>query len=134
MRPRRYPYSGKKESAFVKADPELVEKLLRPRSVLLDSQSLTTRLQANDISVGNSICIDKGRKTMENKITMLDFGCGANTIDELIRGIDSYFDSVNIIGESSLNDYGRGQHDIIFRIAKVLRKIRENEEKASSDA
>ena len=24
MRPRRYPYSGKKESAFVKADPELV--------------------------------------------------------------------------------------------------------------
>lgn len=24
MRPRRYPYSGKKESTFVKADPELV--------------------------------------------------------------------------------------------------------------
>jgi len=24
MRPRRYPYSGQKESAFVKADPELV--------------------------------------------------------------------------------------------------------------
>lgn len=24
MRPRRYPYSGKKESAFVKADPALV--------------------------------------------------------------------------------------------------------------
>ena len=24
MRPRRYPYSGKKESAFVKADNELV--------------------------------------------------------------------------------------------------------------
>lgn len=32
MRPRRYPYSGKKESAFVKADPELVEKLLRNTS------------------------------------------------------------------------------------------------------
>ncbi|VLD16043.1 Phage protein [Streptococcus pneumoniae] len=28
MRPKRYPYSGKKESTFVKADPELVEKLL----------------------------------------------------------------------------------------------------------
>ncbi|WP_261103663.1 hypothetical protein [Streptococcus mitis] len=24
MRPRRYPYSGKKESTFVKTDPELV--------------------------------------------------------------------------------------------------------------
>ena len=29
MRPRRYPYRGGKESTFVKADPELVEKLLR---------------------------------------------------------------------------------------------------------
>ena len=27
MRPRRYPYSGQKESAFVKADPELVKTL-----------------------------------------------------------------------------------------------------------
>ena len=34
MRPRRYPYSGKKEPAFVKADPELVEKLLRNTSYL----------------------------------------------------------------------------------------------------
>ena len=34
MRPKRYPYSGKKESAFVKADPELVEKLLRNTSFL----------------------------------------------------------------------------------------------------
>lgn len=58
MRPKRYPYSGKKESAFVKADPELVEKLLRPRSILIDSQSLTTKLQAKDISAGNIICID----------------------------------------------------------------------------
>lgn len=32
MRPKRYPYSGKKESAFVKADNELVEKLLRNTS------------------------------------------------------------------------------------------------------
>ena len=61
MRPRRYPYSGKKESTFVKADNELVEKLLRPRIVLIDSQSLTTRLQAKDISVGNIICIDDYR-------------------------------------------------------------------------
>ncbi len=50
MRPKRYPYSGKKESAFVKADPELVEKLLRPRSILIDSQSLTTILDTNKIS------------------------------------------------------------------------------------
>ena len=27
MRPRRYPYSGQKESIFVKADPELVKTL-----------------------------------------------------------------------------------------------------------
>ena len=34
MRPRRYPYSGKKESTFVKIDPRLVEKLLRNTSFL----------------------------------------------------------------------------------------------------
>ena len=34
MRPRRYPYIGKKESTFVKADTELVEKLLRNTSYL----------------------------------------------------------------------------------------------------
>ena len=34
MRPKRYPYSGKKESTFVKADNELVEKLLRNTSYL----------------------------------------------------------------------------------------------------
>ena len=34
MRPKRYPYSRKKESTFVKADNELVEKLLRNTSYL----------------------------------------------------------------------------------------------------
>lgn len=61
MRPRKYPYSGKKESTFVKADPELVEKLLRPQSISTNFESLTTRLEANDISVGNIICIDDYR-------------------------------------------------------------------------
>lgn len=61
MRPRRYPYSGKKESTFVKVDPELVEKLLRPHSFTIDSESLATRLEAKDISVGNIICIDDDR-------------------------------------------------------------------------
>lgn len=61
MRPRRYPYRGEKESTFVKADPELVEKLLRPQSISIDFESLTTRLQANDISAGNIICIDDYR-------------------------------------------------------------------------
>lgn len=37
MRPKRYPYSGKKESTFVKADNESFEKILRPRSILIDS-------------------------------------------------------------------------------------------------
>ncbi len=40
MRPRRYPYSGKKESTFVKADPELVEKILRNTSFLEHLQVL----------------------------------------------------------------------------------------------
>ena len=61
MRPRRYPYSGKKESTFVKIDPRLVEKLLRPHSSFIDFESLTTRLEAKDISVGNIICIDDYR-------------------------------------------------------------------------
>lgn len=55
MRPRRYPYGGKKESTFVKVDPELVEKLLRPHSFTIDSESLTTKLKAKNISVGNNI-------------------------------------------------------------------------------
>ena len=28
MKPKRYPYSGKKESTFVKVDPELVRNIL----------------------------------------------------------------------------------------------------------
>jgi len=55
MRPKRYPYSGKKESTFVKVDPELVQ------NILIDSKSLTTRLQAKEISAGNIICIDDYR-------------------------------------------------------------------------
>ena len=61
MRPRRYPYRGEKESTFMKADPELVEKLLRQHSISIDFESLTTRLEAKDISVGNIICIDDYR-------------------------------------------------------------------------
>ena len=61
MRPKRYPYSKEKKSTFVKADPELVEKILRPRSILIDSQSLTTKLEAKDISAGNIIYIDDYR-------------------------------------------------------------------------
>ena len=45
MRPRRYPYSGKKESTFVKADPELVEKLLRNTSFLERLQKKPINLQ-----------------------------------------------------------------------------------------
>ena len=53
MKPNRYPYSGKKGHTLIKADPELV----RTSSILLDSQSLTTRLQAKDIRVNNIIHI-----------------------------------------------------------------------------
>ena len=58
MRPRRYPYSGQKESTFVKADPALVEKILRPHSVSIDFESLTTKLKAGNMNVGNIIHID----------------------------------------------------------------------------
>lgn len=58
MRPRRYPYGGKKESTFVKVDPELVEKILRPHSVSIDFESLTTKLKAGNMNVGNIIHID----------------------------------------------------------------------------
>ena len=34
MRPRRYPYSGQRESTFVKADPELVKSFSRNTSFL----------------------------------------------------------------------------------------------------
>lgn len=34
MRPKRYPYSGEKKPAFVKADPELVENFSRITSFL----------------------------------------------------------------------------------------------------
>lgn len=61
MRPRRYPYSRKKESTFVKADPELVEKILRPHSVSIDFESLTTKLKTENMSVSNIICIDDYR-------------------------------------------------------------------------
>lgn len=44
MRPKRYPYSGKKESAFVKVDNELVQ------NILIDSKSLTTTWDTNKIS------------------------------------------------------------------------------------
>ena len=42
MRPNRYPYSEKKESTFLKADTELVEKVLRNTSYL--ENLLTNRL------------------------------------------------------------------------------------------
>lgn len=64
MRPRRYPYSGKKESTFVKADPELVEKLLRNTSFLeclqkkpinfqIDLEARLFRLESQVISLAN---------------------------------------------------------------------------------
>lgn len=34
MRPKRYPYSGKKGHTLIKVDPELVEKILRNTSHL----------------------------------------------------------------------------------------------------
>lgn len=57
MRPKRYPYSGKKESIFVKADLELVEKLIRQHSISIDFESLTTKLKTENISVDNNIHI-----------------------------------------------------------------------------
>jgi hypothetical protein len=54
-------------------------------------------------------------------------------IYELIHGIDLYLESVSIVGQNSLNDYGRGQYDAIFRISNALKKDK-TKEKASDDA
>lgn len=50
MRPKRYPYSGQKESTFVKADPELVEKLLRNTSFLerLQKKSINFQIDSEE--------------------------------------------------------------------------------------
>ena len=45
MRPRRYPYSREKEPTFVRADAELVEKLLRNTSFLERLQKKPINLQ-----------------------------------------------------------------------------------------
>ena len=45
MRPKRYPYSGKKESTFVKADPKLVQSFSKNTSFL-------ERLQKKPINFG----------------------------------------------------------------------------------
>ena len=45
MRPRRYPYSGKKESTFVKADPKLVQSFSKNTSFLERLQKKPINLQ-----------------------------------------------------------------------------------------
>ena len=48
MRPRRYPYSGQKESTFVKADPKLVQRFLRNTSFL---ERLQKSLSISDLII-----------------------------------------------------------------------------------
>lgn len=71
MRPKRYPYSGEKESTFVKVDPELVEKVLRNTSYL---ESLQKEDEIEIIPIKSlEIKIDKNSKAPHVVLNGVDF-------------------------------------------------------------
>ena len=82
MRPRRYPYSGKKESTFVKTDPELVEKLLRNTSFL-------EHLQKKPINFGFNYSrkIDRKNRKEDRGMTKLNISLRSTSVDEAIGKI-----------------------------------------------
>ena len=82
MRPRRYPYRGEKESTFVKADPELVEKLLRNTSFL-------ERLQKKPINFGFNYSrkIDRKNRKEDRGMAKLNISLRSTSVDEAIGKI-----------------------------------------------
>ena len=53
MRPRRYPYSGKKESTFVKADPELMLNINKIDSGNIKAINLFRKIQIKEVGKKN---------------------------------------------------------------------------------
>ena len=75
MRPRRYPYSGQKESTFVKADPKLVQRFLRNTSFL---ERLQKSLSISDLIIAE-------RKT--EGMAKLNISLRSTSVDEAIEKI-----------------------------------------------
>ena len=82
MRPRRYPYRGEKESTFVKADPELVQKFLRNTSFL-------ERLQKKPINFGFNYSrkIDRKIERKTEGMAKLNISLRSTSVDEAIEKI-----------------------------------------------
>lgn len=58
----------------------------------------------------------------------------AHTLEQLTDGLQKLCDSYELIGgDRALNDYGRGQYTLAYRILEKLKKIQDNQ-KASEDA
>ena len=53
MRPKRYPYSGKKESAFVKADNELVLNINKIDTGYMQAKNLFVKIQIKKVGKKN---------------------------------------------------------------------------------
>ena len=82
MRTRRYPYSRKKESTFVKADPKLVQRFLRNTSFL-------ERLQKKPINFGFNYSrkIDRKNRKEDRGMAKLNIYLRSTSVDEAIGKI-----------------------------------------------
>ena len=82
MRPRRYPYSRKKESTFVKADPKLVQSFSRNTSFL-------ERLQKKPINFGFNYSrkIDRNIERKTEGMAKLNISLRSTSVDEAIEKI-----------------------------------------------
>ena len=82
MRPRRFPYSGKKGHAFVKADPKLVQRFLRNTSFL-------ERLQKKPINFGFNYSrkIDRKNRKEDRGMAKLNIYLRSTSVDEAIGKI-----------------------------------------------
>ena len=82
MRPRRYPYSGKKESTFVKVDPKLVQSFSRNTSFL-------ERLQKKPINFGFNYSrkIDRKIERKTEGMAKLNISLRSTSVDEAIEKI-----------------------------------------------
>lgn len=86
MRPKRYPYSRKKESTFVKADPKLVQSFSRNTSFL-------ERLQKKPINFGFNYSrkidrkIDRKIERKTEGMAKLNISLRSTSVDEAIEKI-----------------------------------------------
>ena len=84
MRPRRYPYSGKKESTFVKADPKLVQSFSRNTSFLECLQK-----RAYQFGFNYSRKIDRKNRKEDRGMAKLNISLRSTSVDDAIEKIAS---------------------------------------------